>query len=221
MSSLPVPPSIAKISPHGALSHRQKRRFYIDLSLRRQRSGTGSSHEFLQRRTAMYEWPDLREILKGIPWAIIGGVATRAYMPERATKDLDILIAKRDSKQVQKRLIEAGYVMVSPLAVPGHLFQSPRGAEVDVIYGNYQWLTIALKQTAVDPAGFPVLDLPYLILMKLDAMRPQDWADISRMLGLASDEAITEVRTVVSKYGVQEDLEDLDALIFLGKQEMS
>ena len=40
----------------------------------------------------MNSWPDLRKILKGILWVIIGGVATRAYMPERMTKDLDILV---------------------------------------------------------------------------------------------------------------------------------
>ena len=40
----------------------------------------------------MNPWPDLRPILKGIDWAIVDGVATRAYMPERMTKDLWILL---------------------------------------------------------------------------------------------------------------------------------
>ena len=41
----------------------------------------------------MNPWPDLRQVLTGIPWVVVGGVATRAYMPERATKDLDILVS--------------------------------------------------------------------------------------------------------------------------------
>jgi hypothetical protein len=92
MNSLPVPSAIAKIEPDGNLTPRQMRRFMIDLVKRRVKPGTGSSHEFMRRRTAMNPWPDLRPILEGIEWAIIGGVATRAYMPERMTKDLDIVV---------------------------------------------------------------------------------------------------------------------------------
>ena len=29
------------------------------------------------------KWPDLTSVLIDIPWAVVGGVATRAYMPER------------------------------------------------------------------------------------------------------------------------------------------
>ena len=87
-----IPPAIAKIAPDGNLTPRQKRHFMINMLKRRVRSGTGSSQEFLHRRTAMNSWPDLRPILNGIKWVIVGGVATRVYMPERMTKDLDILV---------------------------------------------------------------------------------------------------------------------------------
>ena len=118
MSNLPVPPAIARIAPDGNLTPRQKRRFMIDMILRRGRPGTGSSHEFMRRRTAINPWPDLRPILHGIDWAIIGAVATRAYMPERMTKDLDILIHESNSDVVVKRLQQAGYRMSSRLAIP-------------------------------------------------------------------------------------------------------
>ncbi len=52
----------------------------------------------------MHPWPDLRPILEGIPWVIVGGVATRAYMPERVTQDLDILVRHRDGGEVRARL---------------------------------------------------------------------------------------------------------------------
>ncbi|PJH75204.1 MAG: hypothetical protein CO064_07885, partial [Anaerolineae bacterium CG_4_9_14_0_8_um_filter_58_9] len=82
----PIPPAIARIAPDGNLTPRQKRRFLIGMSLRRQKPGAGSGHDFMRRRTADILWPDLREILHDIPWVIVGGVATRAYMPERVTR---------------------------------------------------------------------------------------------------------------------------------------
>ena len=95
-----VPHAIAAIAPDGQLTPAQRRRFMIDFCRRRIRPGTGSSPEFLERRTAMNPWPDLRPILEGIPWAIVGAVATRAYMPERATKVLDILVRAPDGDEV-------------------------------------------------------------------------------------------------------------------------
>lgn len=68
-------------------------------------------------------------------------------------------------------------------------------------------------------ADLPVLGLPYLVLMKLTAMRSQDWADVSRMLGLATEADLEEVRDVVRRYS-PEDVEDLEALIMLGRREV-
>ena len=163
-------------------------------------------------------WPDLRPILKGIDWAIVGGVATRAYMPERMTKDLDIVVQQKDAGSVIKKLEQAGYRIISKLAMPGYLMLSPDGTELDVLFGNYPWLKEALDHPGHDPAGYPVVKLPYLALMKMDAQRAQDWADVSRMLGWASDADLDEVRVVVKQY-MPEDVEDLESLIFIGKQE--
>ncbi len=218
MSNLPVPPAIARIAPDGNLTPRQLRRFMIDMVLRRVKPGTGSGHDFMRRRTAINLWPDLRPILKGIQWAIVGSVATRAYMPERMTKDLDILIHERDSEVVTKRLEQAGYRIVSRLAIPGYLMLSPDGVELDVIFGKYNWLKEALSHPNQDPAGYPVVGLPYLIMMKMSAQRTRDMGDLGTLLGWASDEELDEVRAVVKKYA-PEDLEDLEALIYIGKKE--
>ena len=163
-------------------------------------------------------WPDLREVLRDIPWTIVGGVATRAYMPERMTKDLDVLVRQVDGDEVINRLQNGGFTLVSRLAIPGCLLRSPEGIELDVLFGNYPWLDDALKQIAIDPAGLPVLGLPYLVLMKMAAMRAQDWADISRMLGHATDEILNEVRAIVARYS-PEDSGDLESLIFIGQKE--
>lgn len=167
----------------------------------------------------MNPWPDLRGILRGIPWAVVDGVATRAYMPERMTRDLDILVRLSDAERAIERLNAAGYVSVSGLALPGRALRSPEGVEVEVLFGDQPWLSPALEQAGLDPAGYPVLGLPYLVLMKLWSMRTQDLADVSRMLGLATDQLLDEVREVVSRYSPQ-DREDLESLIFLGKMEL-
>lgn len=166
----------------------------------------------------MNPWPDLRPILSGIDWAIIGGVATRAYMPERMTKDLDILVHKNDGERVVERFKGAGYQIMSRLAVPGYLMQSPEGVELDVLFGNEPWVKEALKNPAKDPAGYPVVKLPYLVLLKMSAQRAQDWADVSRMLGWASEAELGEVRAIIKRFS-PEDTEDLESLIFIGKKE--
>jgi len=167
----------------------------------------------------MISWPDLRPVLQGLPWAVVGGVATRAYMPERVTRDLDILVRRGDSDEVRERLEAAGYRYVIPLAVPGFLVRSPEGAEIDVILGDYPWLDEALSRLRRDPAGLPILDLPYLVIMKLAASRVQDTADLSRMLGLASDKELERVRAAVARYA-PDTADDLTSLIYLGKLEM-
>jgi hypothetical protein len=214
-----IPAAIAAVAPDGQLTPAQRRRILIDICRRRIRPGTGSSLEFLRRRTAMNPWPDLRPVLQGIPWVVIGAVATRAYMPERATKDLDILVRSEDGDEVRERLEAAGYTFITRLAVPGFLVHSPEGVEVDVVLGDYPWLDEALAHPRQDPAGFPVLDLPYLVLMKLESSRALDVADLSRMLGLASEGELAPVRAVVARYASTE-MDDLESLIYLGRFEM-
>jgi len=216
---MPLPPAIAAVAPDGRLTPVLRRRILIDIARRRIQPGTGSAPEFLRRRTAMNPWPDLRPVLTGIPWVVVGGVATRAYMPERATKDLDILVRLQDEAEVQARLMSAGYKIVSRLAVPGFLVCGPDGAEIDVILGSYPWLTEALKHVQHDPAGYPVLDLPYLVIMKMISSRGRDVGDVTTMLGLASDTELARVRQVVARY-TPDDLADLESLIFLGRFEM-
>ena len=217
--SVPIPPQIAAIAPDGNLTPRQRRRLKLEMVKRRQRPGTGSAHEFLRRRTAVINWPDLRDILKGIPWVLIGGVATRAYMVERLTKDMDVLVHERDGEEVIQRLKQAGYNVVSRLIIPGYLLRSPEGVEIDVQFGKYRWLDDALAHPNLDPAGYPVVRLPYLVLLKMWATRDQDWTDITRMLSTATDDQIDEVRKVVAQHS-PEDSDDLETMIYLGKREM-
>lgn len=216
---LKIPPAIARIAPDGNLTPRQARRILLDMAVRRQKPGTGSSEEFMRRRTAMHPWPDLRPILKGLRWAIVGGVATRAYMPERVTKDMDVIVHPNDADEAWERFKEAKFTFITQLAVPGYLMRMPDGVDVDVIIGRYSWINEALARAGQDPAGYPVIGLPYLVIMKTAASRGVDLGDLTRMLGLATEEQLAEVRQAFAKYA-PEDSGDLETMIFLGKREM-
>ena len=196
-----------------------RRRLLLDMARRRAQPGTGSARAFLEQRTAMTRWPDLTPALAGIPWAVVGAVATRAYMPERTTQDLDILVAASNREEVRVRLQQAGFLPVQELAIGGMTWRSPTGALVDVIESEATWVADALRSLGQDHQGLPVLDLPYLVLMKVQAGRAQDLADSARMLGAAPEARRQETREIFRRW-LPEALEDLESLIALGQLEM-
>jgi hypothetical protein len=57
------------------------------------------------------------------------------------------------------------------------------------------------------------------VLMKMASSHVQDTADTTRMLGLASEEELAQVRAIVTRYA-PEETEDLESLIYLGQVEM-
>ena len=83
------------------------------------------------------------------------------------------------------------------------------------------WLDQALMeaQQNLDKQGLPVLPLPYLVLIKFQAGRLQDLADISRMLGQANEKKLSSVRKLFVQL-LPGELEDLKSLITLGQLEM-
>lgn len=196
-----------------------RRRLLLDMARRRAQPGTGSARIFLDQRTVMTRWPDLTPALAGIPWAVVGAVATRAYMPERTTQDLDILVAASNREEVRVRLQHACFLPVQELAIGGMTWRSPTGALVDVIESEATWVADALRSLGQDHQGLPVLDLPYLVLMKVQAGRAQDLADSARMLGAAPEARRQETREIFRRW-LPEALEDLESLIALGQLEM-
>ncbi|MBM3942121.1 MAG: nucleotidyltransferase family protein [SAR202 cluster bacterium] len=197
------------------------RKEFISLAKRRQRPGAGSAPAFLRERTAQMQFPNLTQVLSPIPWAVVSGVATRMYMPERFTQDLDIAIMVEDASQARRRLAEAGYVHQGELSTGGSSWRSPQGVAVDVLEVREPWFSQALAQAQdnCDAQGLPVLPLTYLALMKFQAGRVQDLADVTRMLGQASQETLDSVRRLFVQY-LPADLEDLESLIQLGQLEM-
>jgi hypothetical protein len=195
-----------------------RRKLLLEMAIRRARPGAGSADVFLRERTAIVTWPDLSEILTGLPWAVVGAVATRTYMPERATQDLDILVMANDAREVRSRLERFGYTKVQELVIGGVTWRSPSGGLVDVIESGEAWVRMALQDLRRDPQGLPVLSRPYLVLMKVQAGRAQDLADAARMLGFASEEERKVTRELFTRY-LPDALEDLESLITLGRLE--
>ncbi len=165
-------------------------------------------------------WPDIGTVLGALSWAVCGAVATRLYMPERATADIDVLIYRRDSRAARRLLEGHRYVRTGDLAIGGSTWRSPDGALVDVIERDDPWVPAALQEAAanLDSQALPILPLPYLVVMKLQASRVQDLADLARMLGAAEREALDDVRRVARNYA-PDDVGDLESLIELGKLE--
>jgi hypothetical protein len=166
------------------------------------------------------QWPDSSPALSPIPWAVVGAAATRLYMPERVTRDLGVVVAVQDADAARYKLLAAGYMMLGQLSIGGARWQTADGVQIDVIEGHEAWWPGALAeaQTNRDAQGLPILPLPYLVLMKFNASRTIDLGDITRMLGLADELALTQVREIFRHYAPA-DLEDLESLIQLGKLE--
>lgn len=193
---------------------------FLRLALRRAARGTGSSRDFYRQRTAVQILPDLHTILAGIRWVLVGGMALRAYMPERMTLDIDILVHERDSTVVQQALLTAGYSVMAQLSIGGFTMRplviSQRS--IDVLTRTDPWLDSALDAPTYDQAGYPVLGRPYLLLLKLQAGRAQDLADIQRLLGMTPHHQRQPIRDLVAQYS-PEFLEDYDALLTLADLE--
>ena len=197
----------------------QKRKNFLSLVKKRVQAGSGSGLDFLHKRTWSYSVSNLNLILTQAPFVIVGGVATRLYMPERMTLDLAILIKTKDAKKIYQDLENAGGKKIGILNISGSQWQLPDNTSLDVLEGDDEWVTEAVSKPNYAPDGLPIIDLSYLILMKLSASRTQDLADVSRMLGLANETQLIQIRAIVKQYLANAE-EDLESLIILGKLEI-
>ena len=195
-----------------------KRRHFIGLATKYAKPGAGSSIKFLNQRTWTYPVSNLSQIITQADFVIVGGVATRLYMPERMTLDLDILIKAEDAQLVYQDLVNANGQKIAELSIQGSQWQLEDGTSLDVLEGTENWVAEAIKIPNYAPDGLPIIKLSYLVLMKLIAGRSQDLADISRMLGGATDFQLLEVKNIIIQY-LPSAIEDLESLVILGKLE--
>lgn len=227
-----------------------RRASLLAMAARRAWRGSGTAREVAARRTWTLPVPDLRPVFApaGTPFAIVGGVATRLYMQERVTPDLDILIDADDVWAVEAALGRAGATRLGdhpaggarwalpvgvvanvPAAAPGwqalarmtgtDLDAMPR--RLDVLSPATPWVRPALATAGPSPTGLPVAALPYLVLMKLISGTSGDLDDLARLLGGADANALDAVRAVVGTYqpAAADDLEQLIAAGRRGSEE--
>ena len=203
------------------------RRAMLAFSARRQRPGSGSMLDELMkgRRPTMEWWSKAAGVIQGkdIKIAVTGAVAANAYMPPRQTADLDLALRIADLDAAGRALKATGWTFLGDLS----LYEDLRGTawklgrdELDLIGvpGTWGRAAVAAAQDNKRVRRLPTLTLPYVVVMKLISARPQDSADISRMLGPASEETLNAVRAVVKRWRPA-DVEDLEQMIVAGQLE--
>ncbi len=103
------------------------RKHYLALARRRTRPGSGSQLAFLRTRTAMQPIPNLLATFKRTPFLIVGGIATRLYMPEQLIQDVDVLVLAQDAPSAYQELMEAGARQLGTLSIGGTTWALPDG----------------------------------------------------------------------------------------------
>ena len=164
-------------------------------------------------------------MLKDIPYAVVGGVATRMYMPERTTADIDVLVEPENFDRAIAQFVETGYTLRKQalefadtrLGLIGQRVVADR--PVDVLSSTQSWIHDAVASVRWENETLPIVDLPYLVALKLDASRSVDQGDLSRMLGFASPEDLDRVRSIVRRL-LPSDIDDLEQYILLGRYEV-
>jgi hypothetical protein len=112
----------------------------------------------------------------GIQYAVAGGFAVLAHGYERFTNDVDLLIRAADLQRAMEVLRAAGFHGErTPLGA--RLADGETGVRVDLLGTAFDADEKALRQ-AQRTKRLPVIPLPHLVLMKLEAGRSQDEADV-------------------------------------------
>ncbi len=196
----------------------EQRKQLLNIARQRACPGTGSFLPGLREESAPYGQPLSLPDLHGIQYLIVGGHAVARYMPPRMTADTDILVLMADLPEAERTLTVAGATRLGALAIGGSSWRLAAGGRLYLFALDRPWIRAAIKNAVRDEEGRPFAGLPYLVLMKLEASRLQDLADISRMLGCASAEQVEEARAAVSRYRSR-DLPDLESMLALGRLE--
>lgn len=202
-----------------------RRRFFLDRMSRRQGAGTGSNFSLLMTLPLRRIVSDSLDVILGAPYAVIGGVATRLYLPERVTLDVDVLIRLDDMPRVTAQLRERGERSMgdrpfpySRLGLIGETWQVIGMAPIDLIAASGFWVEDALANARVDETGLMIAPRATLVVLKLDASRGIDQGDLTRLLGSANEADMVAVRTLVAQL-LPEDLDDLESYVELGRLE--
>ena len=134
-----------------------------------------------------------------LPYVVMGGIAVRFYGIPRATYDVDFTVAVEPDRlpELYLRVREKGYTVPEPYEagwidhvagmplVKARLYIEGRGIDVDMFLAEspYQRQLLARRrQEHLDELPIWLVSAEDLILLKLLAGRPRDFADIGDIL---------------------------------------
>ncbi len=143
------------------------------------------------------------------PWYLFGAQAVALYGVPRTTADVDVTVVwNADAAKVVAALREAD---IDPLIDDAEFLERARvipaehrasGWRLDVVLGGTgleEHIAAEAVTMSVGKLSFPVLRLEHLVVLKLLAARPQDLADVSRLLEVRGDAiALDEVRELLA-----------------------
>jgi hypothetical protein len=203
-----------------------RRRFYIQVGLRKLPLGSGSDMETLMQSEREKLAIDMESLFGDIPAVVVGGVATRAYSPERKTQDIDFLVDHARYGDAHQRLHDQGWRKIRDLVFSAGLLGlygsawTKDGQKLDLLATEQAWAQEALEQHVYDQTGLRVIPLPYLVLMKIDSARGIDQGDLTRMLGRLDEAGVDGVAAVVERhYGDPHGAQDVRQYAMLGALE--
>jgi hypothetical protein len=223
---MPDAPEMGQAEQAGLFHDKLFRRRWFLRRMRRSRAVIGSDFPRLMQRPRSPILLPITAIFGNEPYAVVGGVATASYQPERHTQDIDILIHADSMRTVTTRLRELKGQRTGTLAFPastlcltGETWLVGNAPPLDLLWSNAQWSREATTRALPDANGILIVPLPYLILMKIDAGRGIDQGDLTRMLGLANDTALQAVRATIARY-MPDAREDIESYIEIGRIEI-
>lgn len=135
----------------------------------RARPGSGSPLRYLKESQADYGDENLIPDLGDIPFAVVGGLATARYMPQRMTLDTDVLVSATDLTAVEKILEEGNCARLGTRTIGGSTWRMPGGRTLDVLALDRDWVREAIDGATRDDSGLPVVSLAHLVLMKAES----------------------------------------------------
>lgn len=150
---------------------------------------------------------------KGVSHAVIGGMAVSAYSPPRMTKDVDFLVPSSGLEAIR----ELGDTTPLADSVDG-VTVNVKGIDVDFIFMPDGMPEETLSDgPSID--GIPVLRSEALVLMKMNAPRAKDHADVIEMIK-AGVLDLDRVRKYIKKHD-PDMLEDFESNVMLAEYEKS
>jgi len=133
----------------------------------------------------------------GVPYAVVGGHAVASWVATvdagavRNTRDIDLLVRRDDLPAVTATLTAAGFLPAEVLDVPVFLDgpEAKPSESIHLLFSGERTrpdhvLPAPDLTTIDDPAGFRVITLESLVVMKLMSNRRKDQVHIEDMVGV-------------------------------------